>query len=135
MCGFVVRRGSGELEVVPLRNALGAEGAPGLSSDRRQGYLVDPVGHLRLAKRLRAEGGALVAAYHSHVDSGAHFSEVDREFALHGQAPLWPELDYLVLGVRAGSVSEIRIFSWNGKCFAGSDLPVPGRENAARHAP
>jgi proteasome lid subunit RPN8/RPN11 len=136
VCGFVVRHSDGALEVAPLRNALGdAEALPGLPEDKRHGYLADPVGHLQLAKRLRLEGGAVVAAYHSHVDSRATFSEVDREFALHDGVPLWPEVDYIVIGLCSGLVSEIRGFAWNGRYFEGVDLPVPGRKDAARHPP
>jgi len=135
VCGFVVRRGNGALDVVPLRNVLGEEDAPGLPEDRRRGYLADPVGHLRLAKRLREEGGLLLAAYHSHVEADAYFSGVDREFALHGGGPLWPGLEYLVVSVRSGSARELRRFSWNGQHFEGSILSLPQRENAARHPP
>ncbi|HVP68835.1 MAG TPA: M67 family metallopeptidase [Anaeromyxobacteraceae bacterium] len=136
VCGFVVRRADGALEVAPIPNVLGRGCAPpGLPDDPARGYLADPLAHLRLAKRLRREGGGLVAAYHSHPGRDAEFSEVDREFATSGGAPLWPGLDYLVVAVRAGAAGEIRKFSWNGREFEGEALGWPPPASPVRRAP
>jgi len=136
VCGFVVRRGGGAVEVVAVRNAIGPGPAPpGLPADPRRGYLADPVEQLRLVKQLRREGGSLLAAYHSHVGGGASFSGVDREFALSEGRPLWPGLDYLVVAVRSGSAGEIRKFSWNGDDFEGSALVPPAPAARAGGAP
>jgi len=136
VCGLVVRSPSGALEAVPLRNVVG-EGAEseGPPESPRRAYLLDPREHLRLAKRLRREGGEIVASYHSHVEGSAEFSSVDRAFALQDGAPVHPGLDYIVLALRGGAVVEMRIFSWNGECFHGSRLSLPAAIDAARHPP
>ena len=135
VCGFVVRRADGTLEVAPVRNALG-DGAAGLPLPRsaRNGYLADPAEHLRLERRLREEGGAVVAAYHSHVDGPATFSRTDEELALVDGSPVLPGTDYVVVGLSSGTVREVRVFTWNGRRFEGWEAPVPGRLDAARHA-
>lgn len=136
VCGLVVRDPSGALEALPLRNVvLDRAESEGLPESPRHAYLMDPREHLRIAKRLRREGGEVVASYHSHVEGSAEFSSVDRAFALEEGAPIHPGLDYIVLALCQGAVAEMRIFSWNGKCFHGSRLSLPATIDAARHPP
>lgn len=110
VCGFLVRRG-GTLEIVPVTNA--ADRYHALDPERfprtsRESYLMDPREQLRLHRALQGEGGEIVAVWHSHVEVGAYFSAKDRADALVDGAPLLPGAEYLVLGVRAGKVTEVR---------------------------
>ncbi len=50
--------------------------------------------------------------YHSHPDVGAYFSEEDSRFALRGDEPLYPCVDYLVVGVEHRSVKGARLFRY-----------------------
>ena len=123
-CGFVVRR-SGALEVVPVANVADryhtADPAR-FPRTSRDSYLMDPRAQLRVMQSLEAEGGEVVAVWHSHIEVGAYFSEKDRADALVEGMPLLPGAEYLVLGVRAGRVTEARRYQYEDGAFAESDL-------------
>mgnify|MGYP005823829215 CR=1 FL=1 len=119
VCGFVVRR-RGLLEVEPIPNAADryhAHDPVGFPRTSRDGYLMDPRAHLRLLQALDAEGGEVVAVWHSHVEVGAYFSARDRADALAGGLPVVPGAEYLVFGVRGGKVTEARRFRLAGGDF------------------
>jgi len=119
VCGFVVRRG-GALDVVPVENVADrhhARDPAAFPRTSRDGYLMDPHALLRIHRELRAAGGELVAVWHSHVEAGAHFSERDRSEALADGVPLLPGVEHLVLGVRAGRVTDVKRFRFEGAEF------------------
>ena len=124
VCGFVVRRGSA-LEVVPVPNvadryhAADPERFPRTSRD---GYLMDPKAQLRLHRELEGGGGEIVAVWHSHVETGAYFSEKDRADAVVDGVQAVPGAEYLVLGLRGGRVTEARRFRWDGREFVEAEL-------------
>lgn len=133
-CGFVVEGGAGAAEVVPVRNVVGSAGGP--PGDPRHAYRIDPAGHLALSRKLRASGRAVLAVYHSHVDGPARLSRIDREEALLDGRPVVPGAAWLVIGMRAGKASEIRMFQWIGDRFEDAG-PLPGPWRGAsgdRHA-
>jgi proteasome lid subunit RPN8/RPN11 len=68
---------------------------------RRQSYVIDPRDLLAGHKRARAEGLEVVGYYHSHPDRPALPSERDRRHA-------WPGTRYVILGMAAGAVAEVR---------------------------
>ncbi len=104
------------MEVVPLRNAAGdGTGDPGRA---RYAFLLDPVEHLALERRVRAGGGRTVAAFHSHVDGPAELSELDRESLAVDGAPVLPGAAQVVIGCAGGKAREIRSFRWDGAGFA-----------------
>jgi [CysO sulfur-carrier protein]-S-L-cysteine hydrolase len=112
VCGFVVRRGDAlEVEPVPnLADRYHARDPEGFPRTSRDGYLMDPRVQLRLHEQLEAEGGAIVAVYHSHVEVGAYFSAKDRADAVVDGIPVLPGAEYLVFGLKAGRVSEKKRF-------------------------
>ena len=124
VCGFVVRRGAA-LEVVPVPNvadryhAADPERFPRTSRD---GYLMDPKAQLRLHRELEGGGGEIVAVWHSHVETGAYFSEKDRADAVVDGVQAVPGAEYLVLGLRGGRVTEARRFRWDGREFVEAEL-------------
>lgn len=124
VCGFVVRRG-GALEVVPVANVADRyhdrdpERFPRTS---RTSYLMDPRAQLRVHESLADGRGELVAVWHSHVEVGAYFSEKDRADALVDGQPLLPGVEYLVLGVRGGKVTERRRYVLEGGAFVERSL-------------
>lgn len=124
VCGFVVRR-RGTLEVEPIPNAADRfhrHDPAGFPRTSRDSYLMDPRSHLRLLQALDAEGGEVVAVWHSHVEVGASFSAKDRADALADGVPVVPGAEYLVFGVRAGKVTEERRFRFQGGDFVESAL-------------
>jgi proteasome lid subunit RPN8/RPN11 len=121
VCGFVAAGAGGGLEVVPVRNVAG-EGreSPAGCAGRREAFVVEPAAHLALSRRLRQEGGRIVAVYHSHVDGPARLSPADLAAAIDGGAPLLPGTDQIVIGMVRGKVLAIQAFAW----IDGSYAPV-----------
>ena len=121
VCGFVAASAGGGLEVIPVRNVAG-EGRESLAgcAGRREAFVVEPAAHLALSRRLRQEGGRIVAVYHSHVDGPARLSAVDLAAAIDGGAPVLPGTDQIVIGMERGKVLAIQAFAW----IDGSYAPV-----------
>ena len=112
VCGFVVRRG-GALEVVPVENVADryhAREPAAFPRTSRDSYLMDPRAQVRLHEELAAAGGEIVAVSHSHGGVGAYFAAKDRADAVVDGVQILPGAEYLVLGVRAGKVTEVRRF-------------------------
>ena len=119
VCGFVVRR-AGALEAVPVPNVADryhARDPEQFPRTSRDGYLMDPRAQLRVHEELAANGGELVAVWHSHVEVGAYFSEKDRADAVVDGVQLVPGAEYLVLGVRGGRVDEVKRYRFDGEGF------------------
>jgi proteasome lid subunit RPN8/RPN11 len=119
-CGFVIRRG-GALEVIPVPNV--ADRYHAADPDRfprtsRDSYLMDPREQLRILEALDADGGEIVAVWHSHVEVGAYFSAKDRSDAVVDGVQLLPGAEYLVAGLRGGQVTELRRFRYQDGDFA-----------------
>jgi proteasome lid subunit RPN8/RPN11 len=102
-CAFVVSDSRGVLALAEGRN---------VSLEPRERYEMDPTFHLALARRLRGEGGRIVAVFHSHVAGPASFSAEDRRLAAEAGVPVMPGVDQIVAGMRAGKVEEIKVFAW-----------------------
>ncbi len=79
----------------------------------RTGYFIDPRELMRVYKEAGQEGEEIRIIYHSHIDSGAHFSEEDHRVAAPDGQPAYPGVLYLVLGVKEGQVQETRLFHWD----------------------
>ncbi|XXF75041.1 M67 family metallopeptidase [Myxococcaceae bacterium GXIMD 01537] len=110
-CGALLRRGdTGPCRVRPMRNVLEGPAA-------HTAYAFDPHEWLEVLREADAAGERLVCLYHSHPDTGAHFSAEDREWAAPDGVPLWPGVSYLVVPVLRGSVGEAREFVWNSGDF------------------
>ena len=127
-CCALVVAGSGGAEVVladNLADACHAEDPEAFPRAADRGYLLDP----RLIVRAQAEGKALVAIVHSHVDVGAYFSAEDARLARapDGAGPLYPGVDYVVLDVRADGVRGFATFRWSdaANAFVRARSPSP----------
>jgi proteasome lid subunit RPN8/RPN11 len=104
-CGVVLRRG-GALEVLPLEN---------VARDRRDRFELAPLALLRVQRALDADGGAIAAVWHSHVEAAATFSARDREGALVDGRPVLPGAEQLVVSVRGGRAVEVRRYVLAGR--------------------
>jgi len=114
-CGLVLADAKGVLTFAPIANIAGtAEAGATSSRTERDGYVMDPRALLAALDAAERTGGRLYAIVHSHPDVGAYFSSEDRDMALAGGAePLWPDVRYLVVSVRSGSVNAARLYTWD----------------------
>lgn len=113
-CGVILARGS-ERRLLPCRNVqddLHARDPLRHPRDARTAYYIDPHDLLRIGG-LEDEGFAVHVIYHSHVDTGAYFSETDRRQALLGEEPAYPQATYVVTAVAQGRAEAIAAFRWD----------------------
>lgn len=115
VCGFVVRSAGGELEVAPVPNAA----PPG---EAATAFAMDGAAQLRVLLRLEEEGGAVVAVYHSHLESAAVPSVADLAGALCAGRPAWPGAEYVVIALRGGRAVDIRRYRLADGAFAALDV-------------
>jgi len=109
-CGVLVgtpRRGGGPARVVRVVEAQNV--APG---ERRRRYSIAPELLFAVHREVRGTEHDVVGYYHSHPGRPAEPSPYDLEHALPGAS-------YLIVGLVAGSVAEIRCFrlGTDGKAF------------------
>ena len=69
------------------------------------------------------EGEEVTAVYHSHVDAGAHLSELDLEYAEHPLFP-FPSADQIVIAVHERRVVGLGLYQREGvtKPFTGRGI-------------
>lgn len=79
----------------------------------RSGYFIDPRELMRVYKEAGEEGEEIRIIYHSHIDTGAQFSEEDLRVAAPEGQPAYPGVEYLVISVREGQVGESLLFHWD----------------------
>lgn len=119
VCGFVVRRGAGAVEVRELANVA----APAAAA-----FELDPAEELRLLEGLASEGGEVLAIFHSHLDAPATPSPSDVAGAFSDGVPLWPGVEHVIVSLRAGRAAEVRRY----RAARGALLPVgPPEPNCA----
>jgi len=139
-CGVVLCR-AGARRLLRCRNIqdeLHAKDPVRHPRDARTAYFIDPQDLLRIA-RLEGEGFRVGVIYHSHVDAGAYFSATDRQQALVGGEPAYPEAGYVVTSVVDGRVGAMAAFRWDPEAgdFSATDLtpgPLAWHERAAVRA-
>jgi proteasome lid subunit RPN8/RPN11 len=114
-CGLVLADAAGALSFTPIANIAGTAEARATSSRTgRDGYVMEPRALLAVLDAAERTGGRLYAIVHSHPDVGAYFSREDRDMALGGgEEPLWPDVRYLVVSVRSGTVDAARLYTWD----------------------
>ena len=131
-CGVILARDGARrlLACRNVQNELHARDPEGHPRDARTAYYIDPADLLRIG-RLEGEGFTVAVIYHSHVDTGAYFSETDRRNALLGGEPSYPDSTYVVTSVMSGRVDAMAAFRWDA---ARRDfLPVDDPSLAAGH--
>jgi [CysO sulfur-carrier protein]-S-L-cysteine hydrolase len=77
----------------------------------RTAYLIDPAEHLAVMKRVRAEGRAVLGAYHSHPRSPAVPSPTDLNEAHY------EEFLYVIVSLADPAAPDIRGYRLNGRNF------------------
>jgi [CysO sulfur-carrier protein]-S-L-cysteine hydrolase len=126
-CGIVMARpNSPERLLIRCRNIqdeLHAKHPDRYARNSRNAYFIDPKDLLAIGRK-EAEGYRVATIYHSHIDTGAYFSETDRTNALIDGEPAYPDATYVVLSVMEGRSGEAGAFRWNPeqRDFAQVDL-------------
>jgi proteasome lid subunit RPN8/RPN11 len=77
--------------------------------DGREGFYMNELDYLRAESEAEARGELVTCVYHSHVECGAYFSELDQEFAEQPLFP-FPEADHLVVSVVGGKVVDRALY-------------------------
>jgi adenylyltransferase/sulfurtransferase len=77
--------------------------------DGRQGFYMNEQDYLRAEDEAGARGERILCVYHSHVECGAYFSEMDQDFAEQPLFP-FPDADHLVVAVIGGKVVDQALF-------------------------
>jgi [CysO sulfur-carrier protein]-S-L-cysteine hydrolase len=100
-CGLVLGETGRIDESVGVRNARASEKA----------YLIDPAEHLAVLKRARAEGRAVLGAYHSHPRSPAVPSPTDLAEAHY------EEFLYVIVSLADPASPDVRGYRLSGRHF------------------
>jgi [CysO sulfur-carrier protein]-S-L-cysteine hydrolase len=100
-CGLILGEGGRVDESVAMRNARASEKA----------YLIDPAEHLAVLKRARAEGRAVLGAYHSHPRSPAVPSPTDLAEAHY------EEFLYVIVSLADPASPDVRGYRLRGRHF------------------
>jgi [CysO sulfur-carrier protein]-S-L-cysteine hydrolase len=109
-CGLILGEGGRVDESVAMRNARGSEKA----------YLIDPAEHLAVLKRARAEGRAVLGAYHSHPRSPAVPSPTDLAEAHY------EEFLYVIVSLADPASPDVRGYRLRGRHFVPVTLVAVG---------
>lgn len=81
--------------------------------DGREGFYMNEQDYLHAIREAEAENATVTTVYHSHVDCGAYFSEMDLDFATQPLYP-FPRADHLVVAVSGGKIIEQSLFRREG---------------------
>jgi proteasome lid subunit RPN8/RPN11 len=90
----------------------------GYPRDGTQGFYMNEQDYLRADEEAQQRGDQVTCVYHSHVECGAYFSEMDQDFASEPLFP-FPDADHLVVAVIGGKVVDQAVFRRRGDGFAG----------------
>jgi len=115
-CGVVrARAGTAERLFRPCRNSqdeLNRKDPERHPRNARTAYYIDPRDLLTIGRR-EAEGYRVATIYHSHIDTGAYFSETDKRNALVSGEPAYPDAIYVVVSVMGGRLDGANAFGWD----------------------
>jgi len=129
----LARGGTPERLFLPCRNIqdeLNRKDPARHPRNARTAYYIDPRDLLTIGRR-EAEGFRVATIYHSHIDTGAYFSETDKRNALVNGEPAYPDAIYVVVSVMAGRFDGANAFAWDAarRDFlpVGFTIPTPAR--------
>jgi proteasome lid subunit RPN8/RPN11 len=115
-CGILIRSREGKLRAARcgnLQNRLHEREPQRHPRSARTGYFLDPADYLHIERECEGSGDAIAAIYHSHTDTGAYFSDLDRRQAAPMGEPVLPGVSYLVVSVIAAQVREATLYAWD----------------------
>lgn len=116
-CGIVT--GSGSAQRVHacknLQDELHARDPETHPRTSREAYAMDRDEAERIMKDAAGRGERVIAFYHSHIDCGAYFSQMDKEVQTVFGEPEFPDAVHVVVSVVKGNISELKGYLWDGK--------------------
>lgn len=109
-----------------IQDELHAKDAVRHPRDSRTAYFIDPKDLLTIGRR-EGQGYRVATIYHSHIDTGAYFSATDRQNALIGGDPAYPDAVYVVLSVVERRMVDAAAFVWDkaARDFVPTDFKKP----------
>ncbi len=90
----------------------------------REAYDMDRNEMERIFSEAAAAKEDVIAFYHSHIDCGAYFSQMDREVQTVFGEPEFPRALHVVVAVHDGRVREMTGFLWSAEKQDFVTLPV-----------
>jgi len=140
-CGLLVGKAGEPLVldgIVPLENRANKLHAKDPEAYPRTGRMYFDINPMVFAREMRdgdLAGRPVKVLYHSHLDTGAYFSETDASTATMGGNEPAHEVAYLVTSIYAGEVRAHELFVWSleARAFVPSALHV--LEEGAQEAP
>lgn len=117
-CGFLIGEKGQEsvrefLPVENVYNRMHARYPETYPRTAKTAYLIDPGEQQRIFDKTAADGRAVRAIVHSHIDHDAYFSEEDRLVAAPWGEPMFPGVSYVVVSIYEGRLREINEFYWS----------------------
>jgi [CysO sulfur-carrier protein]-S-L-cysteine hydrolase len=82
-------------------------------------YEMDPQGQFDALKQIEADGGELLAIYHSHTKSAAYPSQTDVN-----QAQNWPEQIYVIVSLADPDAADVKAFTLADLKIADAELDL-----------
>ena len=116
-CGIVTGNASAQ-RVHPCRNRqdeLHAKDPETHPRTSREAYDIDRNEMERIFADAAAKGEQVVCFYHSHIDCGAYFSQMDKEVLTVFGEPEFPGAVHVVVSVQDRQVKEISGYLWSGE--------------------
>jgi [CysO sulfur-carrier protein]-S-L-cysteine hydrolase len=80
--------------------------------DGRSAFHMNETDYQRVQHHADTTGRRVTGVYHSHVDAGAYFSELDQDFVRQPLFP-FPHVEHFVLSVLDRKVHEVAAFRWD----------------------
>jgi len=80
--------------------------------DGTQAFVMNELDCLRVAEQTRENAEHVTAIYHSHVNFGLYFSDLDQKFVLNSAFP-FPGADHIVISVVEQRVRGLGMFEHN----------------------
>jgi proteasome lid subunit RPN8/RPN11 len=116
-CGIVTASGSSQ-RVHPCRNRqdeLHAKDPGTHPRTSREAYDIDRNEMGQIFANAAAKAEQVVCFYHSHIDCGAYFSQMDKDVLTVFGEPEFPEAVHVVVSVQERKIMEINGYLWDGE--------------------
>ena len=116
-CGIVTGSASSQ-RVHPCRNRqdeLHAKDPENHPRTSHEAYDIDRNEMEGIFAQAAAKGEKVICFYHSHIDCGAYFSQMDKEVLTVFGEPELPEAVHVVVSVQDRQVKEISGYVWSGE--------------------
>lgn len=115
-CGIVTGTATSQ-RVHPCRNRqdeLHAKDPENHPRTSREAYDIDRNEMERIFADAHEKGEQVICFYHSHIDCGAYFSQMDKDVLTVFGEPEFPGAVHVVISVQDRQVREIKGYRWDG---------------------